>query len=199
MKSSKKRSNIREGGTFLANSFGERLKAFALCMLLCFGSVSSIWADVLQDVRLTIKRHNVPIMQVLNQIADKTGYSVMVRDNDIDTNAKVSVNKNNATVSEILKQVFAGSDIMYKVENKTISIYRPSAVAQTKQGGKALQRVSGVVVDAGGNPIIGANILEKGNRQNGTITNLDGKFSLNVPANAVLAISYIGYKTQEVA
>ena len=57
--------------------------------------------------------------------------------------------------------------------------------------------VKGSVVDANGYPIIGANVMEKGTT-NGTITDLDGNFSLNVSSKAVLVISYIGYKSQEV-
>lgn len=57
--------------------------------------------------------------------------------------------------------------------------------------------ISGKVVDSKGESIIGANIMEKGTT-NGTITDFDGNFNLNVAANAVLQISYIGYKTQEI-
>ena len=57
--------------------------------------------------------------------------------------------------------------------------------------------ISGKVVDSKGESIIGANVMEKGTT-NGTITDFDGNFSLNVAANAVLQISYIGYKTQEI-
>lgn len=53
--------------------------------------------------------------------------------------------------------------------------------------------------DTAGEPIIGASIVEKGNTTNGTITNFDGNFSLKVPANATVIVSYIGMKTQEVA
>ena len=58
-------------------------------------------------------------------------------------------------------------------------------------------KVTGVVKDDAG-PIIGASIVEKGNPGNGTITDIDGKFSLNVQPGAILVISYIGYKSQEV-
>ena len=57
--------------------------------------------------------------------------------------------------------------------------------------------IKGVVVDATGEPIIGANILVKGTT-NGVITDIDGNFTLNVPLNCTLQISYIGYKTKEV-
>ena len=57
--------------------------------------------------------------------------------------------------------------------------------------------VTGIVTDATG-PVIGASVIEKGNTTNGTITDLDGKFTLNVAPGATLVISYIGYKTIEI-
>lgn len=57
--------------------------------------------------------------------------------------------------------------------------------------------ISGKVVDSKGESIIGANVMEKGTT-NGTITDFDGKFSLNVSAKAILQVSYIGYKSQEI-
>ena len=66
----------------------------------------------------------------------------------------------------------------------------PQAVQQSKT-------VTGTVSDAGG-PVIGATIMEKGT-SNGTVTDLDGNFSLNVQPGATLVISYVGYKTQEIA
>ena len=57
--------------------------------------------------------------------------------------------------------------------------------------------VTGTVTDATG-PVIGASVIEKGNTTNGTITDLDGKFTLNVAPGATLVISYIGYKTIEI-
>ena len=74
------------------------------------------------------------------------------------------------------------------------------AIAQTAQSAVEQQTtaVTGVVSDATG-PVIGASVIEKGNTTNGTITDLDGKFTLNVRPGATLVISYIGYKTVEIA
>lgn len=58
--------------------------------------------------------------------------------------------------------------------------------------------VKGRVVDAGGEPIIGASVMVKGSRSNGTITDMDGYFSLNGASGSTLVISYIGYETQEI-
>ena len=57
--------------------------------------------------------------------------------------------------------------------------------------------ISGTVKDTKGDPIIGANVLIKGTT-NGTITDIDGNFSLNVPNNVTLVVSFIGYETQEI-
>lgn len=63
----------------------------------------------------------------------------------------------------------------------------------------AQQKVTGKVVDAAGDPIIGASIVVKSNNTMGTISDFDGNFTLEVPSNSVLLVSYIGYVTQEVA
>lgn len=57
--------------------------------------------------------------------------------------------------------------------------------------------VTGLVVDAAGEPVIGASVVEKGTT-NGNITNIDGKFTLTVKTGAILQISYVGYQTQEI-
>ncbi|MDR0977015.1 MAG: TonB-dependent receptor [Prevotellaceae bacterium] len=66
------------------------------------------------------------------------------------------------------------------------------AIAQNRQ-------VTGVVVDAAGETIIGASVVEKGNTGNGAVTDIDGRFSINVPTNATLTVSYVGYQPQDVA
>ena len=62
----------------------------------------------------------------------------------------------------------------------------------------AQSTVNGVVKDSAGEPLIGVNVIEKGTT-NGTVTDVDGKFTLSVAPGKTLLISYIGYKTQEVA
>ena len=61
------------------------------------------------------------------------------------------------------------------------------------------QGTLGTVIDELGDPVIGASVVEKGNPQNGTITNIDGQFTLKVNEGTPIIISYIGYTSQEVA
>lgn len=60
------------------------------------------------------------------------------------------------------------------------------------------KKIAGIVVDQNGEAVIGANVIQKGTT-NGTITDIDGKFTLEVPAKAVLTVSFIGYQSQDVA
>lgn len=80
----------------------------------------------------------------------------------------------------------AAHPLVVMAENKSYSV----------QNVQQKQVVSGIVRDSSGEPVIGASVLEKGTT-NGTITDLDGKFTLSVSSNTVLQISYIGYKTLE--
>ena len=65
--------------------------------------------------------------------------------------------------------------------------------------GPQKSQVKGRIVDSNGEPLIGVSVVEKGNKSNGTVTNLDGEYTVNVSANSTLVVSYVGYKTQEVA
>lgn len=78
-----------------------------------------------------------------------------------------------------------------------MAVYAASGEAPSVQSVLQNRTISGKIVDSKGEAIIGANVMEKGTT-NGTITDFDGNFSLNVSAKAVLQISYIGYKTLEI-
>ena len=94
-----------------------------------------------------------------------------------------------ATVSALMAGTFLCVPFTVYAESSSVS-----GIEQTVRN----ITVKGVVVDAGGEPVIGASVQLKGAAGVGTITDVDGKFTLSVPANGVLQISYIGYKTTEV-
>ena len=97
-----------------------------------------------------------------------------------------------------MTEVLKDTGFSYKIEDKHIVIV-PARAEQTTpaQNKNNPKKISGVVLDATGLPIIGANVIVKGTTT-GSITNLDGAFSLEVPEGSVLQISYIGYLTKEI-
>ena len=151
-------------------------------------------ASPLQEIRITIQQKNVPLSKVFKEIEEKTDCSFLIRNNDVNTNEKVSIDAKNKTVAEILGILFDGKGIKYEVNGKRISVYK--AVRQHTIGGK--RKVTGQVTDNMEEAVIGASVFVMG-ASNGTITDMNGHFSLELPDdNAKLQVSYIGYKTQEV-
>lgn len=88
--------------------------------------------------------------------------------------------------------------LIFADTNNESSGYQPENMGQnTMVSQKRL--VTGVVLDSQGEPVVGANVFEKGEKTNGTITDIDGKFSLNVSDNVTLVVSFVGFKNQEIA
>lgn len=153
-----------------------------------------------QSVKLSLNLENTSVQEVLSIIEQKSAFYFTYNVNQINTQRKVSIAVKNKTVTEILNQLFEKEGIKYQINDKHIVLYKVDDtgklfVANQHKG----ITISGVVRDSNGDPIIGANVLEKSSTINGTITNVDGQFTLTVPENAKLVISYIGYNTQEVS
>lgn len=83
-----------------------------------------------------------------------------------------------------------------------VPLFSPLGIQSASATGNAVQQqrisITGVVVDNTGEPVIGANVVVENDPSTGTITDLDGKFKLDVPRNAKLVVSFIGYNTQTV-
>lgn len=171
--------------------------AFVLAVCLICAVPVSTFAQIL---KISMKKTNVAMQTVIQELEQKSGYTFFYNDNQVKLNKKVTVNATDAPIEEVLNQVFKNSGYTYKiVENQivvsTIATATPAtqAIQQQKQ-----QKVSGVVKDAMGEPIIGASVIEKGAAANGTITNIDGEFSLTVGSGKELQVSYIGYIPQTI-
>ena len=109
----------------------------------------------------------------------------------------MSINVENKKIDTILNQLFSGTENNYSISDRQIIISKKEVPVNTETNQKDTRTISGTIRDNMG-PVTGANILVKGTT-NGTITDLDGKFTLeNVPANAILQVSYIGYLPQEI-
>ena len=148
-----------------------------------------------QNVVINLSLKNVTVEQVLNQIEKNTEFSFLFTDKSVDTERVVDVEINKKNISETLAILFKGTDVQYRIVDKQVILsdksYRIDNVKQAKQ-------IKGVIADMNGEPIIGANVVEKGTT-NGTITDTEGRFSLQVAPGATLIISYIGYVTDQVA
>lgn len=148
-----------------------------------------------QKAKISIVLNNATVEQILDQIERKSEFVFLYNDKTINKNRRVSVNADSKEISQILSQVFAGTNVKYTVVDKQI-ILSTNQVNQPEQA--TSQKIKGTVVDAQGEPLIGVNVLVKGTTI-GVITDFDGNFELEVPENNKdVSFSYIGYKTQEI-
>lgn len=166
-----------------------------ITVFLIFIFVSQLFAfnGEAQNAIVKLKSKNLSIEELFKEIENQTDYLIVYSTNEIKSDFKVSLSKTKAAVSEILNEALDGKMLKYELSDKYIVLY-PSERAQTAQDGRM---VAGVVTDQNGEPVIGANVVEKGTT-NGVITDIDGQFKLTVSPNSTLAISFIGYQPVEV-
>lgn len=156
--------------------------------------------------RVTIHVTNASLLQIFNQIEKQTTYHFSYLDSEIDNRSDISMNVSNASVSSVLDRALKGRSLTYKiVSSKSIviskvkafpSVHKSSTVG-SGQSTRSSVVVRGTVKDAKGEPVIGATVRPQGSK-GGTVTDIDGHFEVEAPANGVLEFSYIGYKTQMV-
>ncbi|MGP1463057.1 TonB-dependent receptor [Tannerella sp.] len=172
-----------------------------MSLLLCLLAISlpKLQADP-QKQKISMDMSDVTIEEVLQSIEEKSDYYFLYNSRLINVERKVNVRAKNKPVAAILEDLFASGDVDYEVKGTQIVLSPMSMRASARSGAKEIQQqktVSGRIVDEQGEPVIGANVVEKGTT-NGTVTDADGRFSLSVAPNGVLHISYIGYLDEEV-
>lgn len=138
----------------------------------------------LSGVKLSLKAAFKQIEQQTNLFVD---YSVR----DVNDSRIIKELPEASNVKSVLEQLLNGTGCVVTFSNGHAIIAKEGKVAV------ATGKITGVVKDQKGEPVIGANVVEKGT-SNGTVTDLDGKYSLSVSEGSVLVVSYIGYNSQEV-
>lgn len=161
-----------------------------ISMLLALSVSLSGMAQALQ-----LKLNNVTVKKAMTELKQRSGYSFVYEANDMQTEKKVSVDAN--TLKDAIDQILKGQNVSYKISGKNIIIQKIATEASaTNQSDNKL--ITGVIRDMSGEPIIGATVKVKGTSQ-GVVTDYDGNYEINVPGNAVLEISYIGFDNQTIS
>jgi len=166
------------------------MKLTTLLLFINFLQISA--AGFSQTGRFNLQMERATIKEALSNIESQSHYKFVYRDADIE-NKIVSPNLKNANIDEVLTALLAKTGSMFRVLDNNLIVIAPEGVLQQK-------KVTGTVVDSQtGETLIGVSILIEGTNQ-GTVTDVNGKFSLNIPnPNAVLKITYMGYMQEKVA
>ena len=156
-------------------------------------------------VQISLEVKDVTVEYVLNEIEAMSNYHFLYNHKLVDVDRKVSLSVDEENIDSVLTRLFEGTDVSYQMSGKQIVLARKSLInSENTPPYGALGRqqqtkiVTGIITDKTGEPVIGANIVVKGTT-NGTISGMDGRFSLEIPNNnAVLQVSYIGYLNQTI-
>ena len=143
-----------------------------------------------QNSRLNINLTNATIKEVLGAIENQSSFKFVYRDEDVE-NKTVSLKSEGKSIDEVLSSLLVNTGTIYRILDNNLVVIAPIQSLQKK--------VTGKIIDATSNePLVGVNVVVEGTTV-GSITDSDGKFSVDVPnSNAVLVITYIGYVTEKV-
>lgn len=145
-----------------------------------------------QNAVINLSSNSLTIEQLFAEIERQTDYLVVYSNGEMNVKTKLNFTKKKAAVSEMLSKVSERTGLKYELTNNYIVFSKAGKAVKKQQKGKIKQQ--GRVVDANGEPIIGASVVEKGT-QNGTITDLNGNFTLDVDSpNSTIEVSYLGHK-----
>lgn len=144
--------------------------------------------------KITLKLRNLELTKAIALLELKSDYRFVYNNSLIPADKKIDANFREADLPEIMDKLLDGTTLSYKMmKDNLVVLFQPN-LNETRQD----VRISGRVTDDKGNPLGGASINVKG-KTTGTNSGVDGQFSLTVPDNAILVVSYIGYETVEVA
>ena len=161
---------------------------FALNVQDSYGSGGCVLDDI--QKRVTVSMRDATLEQILIEINKQTGLDYGFQSNGkVDKNRKFSLDVKDATVKDALDTLLKGSPYDYVLEENRVVIIERKAQEPT------LVEITGRVVDEKGNPIPGASVIVYGTTQ-GVATDVEGRYTLRVQPDAILQVSFVGYKTE---
>jgi TonB-linked SusC/RagA family outer membrane protein len=164
-------------------------------MLFCLVGLFTANKSYAQSTRLNFSHQNKTVLEIMHDIEHQTSYTFFYNSKQVDVSRRINISAKNEEMPQVLNKLFAGTDISYKIMDKSIVLTIKSGVKNNEPQQKS-RKVKGTVVDSKGEPIIGATVMEKGS-SNGTVTDIDGNFTLDVTGKSKLVVSYVGFTTQE--
>lgn len=179
----KKKSTYGSSIPFLNINLFRKMKLILLFVAISFFQLSAV-ESYAQNAKINLSLSDVTLEEAIKTIEANTQFVFFFSNSAVDMTKHVDLNVKNGNIKEVLNQIL--SSYKYRIEDNKIVL-----LGEVQQDGK----IWGIVSDAFG-PIAGANVVVKGTT-NGTITDMDGRFSLDAPKGAKLQISYIGYITKE--
>ena len=171
----------------------QKSKLFRALLILLLIAVPVQWAAA----QLTLSTPRTTLGSVIKQIQAQSKYQFFYNDK-LSTIVVEPLKVKDASLEQVLNTLLKNKDISYKIEENIIYLSEKGGPDPTQQSTGKERTITGQVLDAKGEPLIGVSILIKGTTD-GAITDLDGNYKVVTKSlNPILVYSYIGYKTQEI-
>lgn len=170
-----------------------KLSLFLILVAIFQLSAESAYSQI---TSLSLSLKNKTIEEILDKIEQDTEFSFLVLDKQLDMHKQVSIQTTENSIEQILDDLFKNTNISYRIVDRQIILMQKNPDQRSSIPQQNIRQITGTVVDEKGEPIIGASIQVKGTTV-GTISDLDGRYIIDVGNNITLVVSYIGYETQE--
>lgn len=177
-------------------NYQKAFRIMKLSFFIMFVCVCQLFANnaKAQNTVIELQSNKLYIEDLFKEVERQTDYLVIYSTSGVRSNFEVLLTKTKAKVSDYLDEALKGHNLKYEfINNYIILSDLENNVSQQNK-----KKLEGVVYDQNRDPVIGANVVEKGTT-NGTVTDINGRFYLNVSDKAILQVSYIGYHTLEVS
>lgn len=146
--------------------------------------------------KISLNIQDVTVEKALEIIEQNSTYHFLYNNTLIDVDRKISLSVKNQPVNKVLDEIFMNTDVVYSIEGNQI-VLSTRSVRSVQEHQSANRKITGTIVDEEGVPVVGANIVEDGS-SNGSISDVNGKFSMSVRENATLTISCLGFTTVKI-
>lgn len=148
--------------------------------------------------KINLNRSNTPLKTILKDLRVQTGYNFIYTDDLLKKSKPINIHVREAEMVEVLDEVFNDQPLTYTISSKTvvIRIKEKSLVEEIIDRFQQLE-IRGRILDEQGSPLPGVSVVNRATKR-GTATGTEGRFSIMAEAGQTLAISMLGYKTQEV-
>lgn len=167
-------------------------------MMLLVSSLSVIGNSYSQSTKFSFQLSNATVKDVFQQIERNSEFIIVYSDDMIDVTREVSLKVADASVEKILDQILKVTNNGYEIKERQIVITKLKDLQLNEMIVQTERPLKGVVKTSDGSTLPGATVIEKGTN-NGTITDFDGNFTLNVSkANAVIVFSFVGMSSIEI-
>ena len=166
-----------------------------LCLTISplLANTSEAQIKSINKVHLKLEKSSYTLLQFFNEIEKKTDFKFFYTDQAIKNNPGVNYLKNEGSVEDHLYQVAGQTNLSFKQVNNTISVIVNSTNSGLVESELKFERISGVVKDSEGEPLPGVTVIIEGTTS-GTVTDIDGVYSIDANEGQVLVFSFIGFE-----